>query len=158
MRCASSGNLSTSFFATLSVRCSSVSTSVADTCGATVRGTHGTPYVSARSSCPVPQERTLRRRPVRVACTYRPEAPGVRVSIRGHVAAQLQQTDSQVLLDRLEHGESVGELEHAHGGAGGLRRKSQVHYEWRGGLLRIYLGLRYLSTLSIWDKIDKVDR
>eukprot|EP00964_Phaeocystis_antarctica_P077902 scaffold48415_cov61-Phaeocystis_antarctica.AAC.2 len=51
--------------------------------GATVRGTYGTPeagtrtvYVPWRSSCPVPQARTLRRRPVRVACTYSTEAPG----------------------------------------------------------------------------------
>ena len=113
-----------------------MSTSVADTCGATVRGTHGTPYVSARSSCPVPQERTLRRRPVRVACTYRPEAPGVRVSIRGHVAAQLEQTDSQVLLDRLEHGESVGELEHAHGGAVGFAANRKFTMNGEGVLKR----------------------
>ena len=93
--------------------------------------TYGTPYVSARSRCPVRQVRTLRRRPVRVACTYRRRPRDVRVSLGGHVAAQLEQTDSQVLLDRLEHGESVGELEHAHlvtPGAQlvGLRRKSQV--------------------------------
>jgi len=53
------------------------------TCGATVRGTYGTPeagtrtaHVPWRSSCPVPQVRTLRRRLVRVACTYTKEAPG----------------------------------------------------------------------------------
>ena len=33
-------------------------------------------YVPWRSSCPVPQVRTLRRRLVRVACTYGTEAPG----------------------------------------------------------------------------------
>ena len=45
-------------------------------------GTYGTPgagtrtmYVPWRSSCPVPQVRTLRRRLVRVACTYGTEAP-----------------------------------------------------------------------------------
>ena len=52
-------------------------------CGATVRGTYGTPGAGTRtvhilwhSSCPVPQVRTLRRRRVRVACTYSTEAPG----------------------------------------------------------------------------------
>eukprot|EP00964_Phaeocystis_antarctica_P047570 scaffold27522_cov62-Phaeocystis_antarctica.AAC.1 len=49
----------------------------------TARGMYGAPeagartaYVPQRTSCPVPQVRTLRRRPVRAACTYSTEPPG----------------------------------------------------------------------------------
>ena len=50
------------------------------TCGAIVCGTHGTPEAGTRTahvlqcpptaSCPVPQVRTVRRRPARVPCTH----------------------------------------------------------------------------------------
>ena len=54
------------------------------TWGATARGTYGTPeagtrtapYVPWRTSCPVPQVRTLRKRPVHVAHTFSTAAPG----------------------------------------------------------------------------------